>query len=73
MKKDKKNKVEKNLIQRWVEFFEQSKIEMKKVTYPTDKQTLATCTSVLFLTFFIALYLGLVDIILSKVIQLILS
>jgi len=73
MKKDKKNKQARTIISRWLTFLEEAKIELKKVTYPTQQQTIATCTSVLFLVFFVALYLGLVDIILSKIIQIILA
>ena len=50
-------------------FFEQSKNEMKKVTYPGQKQTLYTCGSVLFIVAFIGLFLGLSDIILSRIVE----
>ena len=53
-------------------FLEESRYEMKKVTYPTRKQTLTTCASVLFLVVLIAAFLGIVDIVLSKIIELIL-
>jgi preprotein translocase subunit SecE len=55
------------------EFFEQSKVEMKKVTYPSQKQTLATCGSVLVLVFILSVFLGLVDVALSKILQVILQ
>ena len=78
-KKGKKNQVETKKpaglhekISRFKEFFEQSKIEMKKVTYPSQKQTLATCGSVLFLVTLIAVFLGIVDIALSKILEVIL-
>ena len=73
-KSKKKTRVsEKNIFEKFKEFFEESKIEMKKVAYPTQKQALATCTSVLVLVLIISVYLGVVDIILSKIIQFILS
>ncbi len=53
-------------------FVEESRYEMKKVTYPTQKQTMTTCASVLFLVVLIATFLGVVDIVLSKIIELIL-
>ncbi|WP_027371352.1 preprotein translocase subunit SecE [Desulfovermiculus halophilus] len=62
----------KDKVDRFREFFEQSKMEMKKVTYPSQKQTLATCGSVLFLVCLIAAFLGIVDIALSKIIEVIL-
>jgi preprotein translocase subunit SecE len=54
------------------EFFEESKTEMKKVTYPSQKQTLITSGSVFFLVILIAIFLGLVDIALAKIIEVIL-
>jgi len=54
------------------EFFEQSRVEMKKVTYPSQRQTLATCGSVLVLVFILSAFLGLVDVALSKILQAIL-
>jgi preprotein translocase subunit SecE len=59
-------------IARLKNFFEESKMEMKKVTYPSQKQTLATCGSVLFLVCLIAVFLGIVDIALSKILEVIL-
>ncbi|WP_459879141.1 preprotein translocase subunit SecE [Desulfothermus naphthae] len=75
MKKNKKksSQSKKNPIQRFIEFFEESKIEMKKVAYPSQKQTIAICTSVLVLVLIVSVYLGIVDIILSKIVQVILS
>jgi preprotein translocase subunit SecE len=55
------------------EFFEEAKIELKKVTFPTRKETMATSTAVLILVFIMSLFLGLVDLGLSKVIEAILS
>ncbi|MFO7803574.1 MAG: preprotein translocase subunit SecE [Desulfovermiculus sp.] len=59
-------------VARFKEFFEQSKMEMKKVTYPSQKQTLATCGSVLFLVCLIAVFLGIVDIALSQILEVLL-
>ena len=53
-------------------FLEQSKFEMKKVTYPSQKQTLTTCGSVLFIVTVIALFLGIVDVIFSQILEIIL-
>lgn len=53
-------------------FFDQSKIEMKKVTYPSQKQTITTCASVLVLLIIISCFLGIVDVALAKVLEAIL-
>ena len=55
------------------EFFEESKVEIKKVTWPSRKETITTCVAVLILTVVMAAYLGVVDVILSKIIEAILS
>jgi len=60
-------------IAQFREFLEESKIELKKVTFPTRKETMVTSTAVLVLVFVMALFLGLVDLGLSKIIEAILS
>ncbi len=55
------------------EFFEQSKVELKKVTWPTKKETTNTCIAVLVFSIIMALYLGLVDVAFSRMIEMILS
>jgi len=56
-----------------VEFFEESKVEIKKVVWPTRKETVTTCVAVLVVSVVIALYLGVVDLTLSKIVEAILS
>jgi preprotein translocase subunit SecE len=43
--------------------------DLKKVTWPNRKETLGTTGVVLILVFFIGAYLGLVDFLLSRVVQ----
>lgn len=50
-------------------FFDQSKIEMKKVTYPDQKQTMTTCASVLVLLIIVSGFLGIVDVALARVLE----
>ena len=54
------------------EFFEQSKAELKKVTWPTRKEAVTTSVAVLILVVVLAVFLGVVDFGLSKMIELIL-
>jgi preprotein translocase subunit SecE len=63
----------KEKIAEFMEFLELSKVEIKKVTWPTRKETVATSMAVLALVVVMSLFLGLVDLGLSKLIQLILS
>lgn len=55
------------------DYFEQSKAELKKVTWPSRKETIATSTAVVVLVLVMALFLGLVDLGLAKAIKAILS
>jgi len=56
-----------------MQFFEESKVEIKKVVWPTRKETVTTCVAVLIVSVVIALYLGVVDFALSKIVETILS
>ena len=60
-------------LRQLMEFFEESKVEIKKVVWPTQKETVTTCVAVLIFTVVMALFLGLVDVGLSKVVEAILS
>lgn len=60
-------------IKEFIEFFEESKVEIKKVVWPTRKETLTTCVAVLVVSLVIALYLGIVDLAFSKIVEAILS
>ncbi len=60
-------------IKELVQFFEESKVEIKKVVWPTRKETITTCVAVLVVSVVIAIYLGIVDLALSKAVEAILS
>jgi len=55
------------------EFLELSKVEIKKVVWPTRRETLVTSVAVLVLVVVMAAFLGIVDAGLAKLLQLILS
>jgi preprotein translocase subunit SecE len=56
----------------WIQFFREVKVELTKVTWPSKKQTIGSTAVVIVFVFVIAFFLGLVDIGLSNLIQLIL-
>jgi len=60
-------------VKELIEFFEESKVEIKKVVWPTRKETVTTCVAVLVVSLVIALYLGVVDFAFSKIVETILS
>jgi preprotein translocase subunit SecE len=60
-------------VKELIEFFEESKVEIKKVVWPTRKETITTCVAVLVVSLVVAVYLGIVDLALSKIVEAILS
>jgi preprotein translocase subunit SecE len=55
------------------QFFGDSKQELKKVTWPTKQQTMTSTWVVIAVTVILAVFLGLVDLVLSKLIGFILN
>lgn len=64
---------EPNFIQKAMEFFREVKVELKKVTWPTRKQTTGTTIVVIVFVFVVAAFLGLFDFGLSKLVQVVLT
>ncbi|MFZ5564447.1 MAG: preprotein translocase subunit SecE [Thermodesulfobacteriota bacterium] len=56
-----------------VQFLREVKIELKKVTWPSRKQTIGSTAVVLLLVIIVSLFLGGVDLVLGKLIQVILN
>ncbi|HOC60858.1 MAG: preprotein translocase subunit SecE [Syntrophaceae bacterium] len=56
-----------------LQFFSQAKAELKKVTWPTRQQTLASTGVVMVIVAVMALYLGIIDLILAKIVKFILG
>ncbi|MCU0614978.1 MAG: preprotein translocase subunit SecE [Desulfobacterales bacterium] len=52
------------------QFLKEAKVELKKVTWPTPKQALASTSVVIVVVVIISLFLGIVDFGLSKIIRL---
>ena len=56
-----------------VQYFQDSKVELKKVTWPSRKETLGLTWVVLIFVVIISLFLGVSDLGLSKLVKLILG
>ncbi|RPI89683.1 MAG: preprotein translocase subunit SecE [Spirochaetales bacterium] len=56
-----------------LQFFREVRVEIKKVTWPTRKETLASTVVVLITTFIIAAFLGIMDFLLSTGVEQILK
>jgi len=61
------------IMNRAVQFVSQAKAELKKVTWPTRKQTLASTGVVMVIVAVMGLYLGIIDLILAKLVKFILG
>jgi len=62
-------KQDKNYLNKGLQFLREVKVELKKVTWPTRKQTLGSTLVVIILVMIIALFLGMVDIGLSSLVR----
>ena len=63
----------KEIFQKIIQFLNGAKAELKKVTWPSKKQTLASTSVVIIIVFIVAIYLGIIDYILAKVVKWILG
>jgi preprotein translocase subunit SecE len=60
-------------IQKAFQFLKEVRYELKRVSWPSRKETLAGTVVVLIIVFIAAFFLGIVDIGLSKMIKVVLS
>ena len=63
----------KKKIDQAVQFLREAKIELKKVTWPSRKQTIASTSFVILLVIVLSFFLGIVDIGLSSLIKFVLQ
>jgi preprotein translocase subunit SecE len=61
------------IIQNVTQFLKDAKVELKKVTWPTPKQTMASTAVVIIIVFIVSIYLGIVDFVLAKLVKYILG
>jgi preprotein translocase subunit SecE len=64
--------VKKNYVEQALQFLREVKVELKKVTWPSRKQTIGSTVVVLILVMIISFFLGAVDIALSSLVGVIL-
>jgi len=62
-----------NFFARTADFFREVKVELKKVVWPTRKQTTGTTVVVVVFVFIVAVFLGVFDYSLSKLVQVVLT
>ncbi len=54
-------------------FLKEARTELKKVTWPTPKQALASTSVVIVVVLIVSLYLGIVDLILTRLVRVVLG
>ena len=54
-------------------FFDEVKLELEKVTWPTRKETIATTWIVVFIVVLISFYLGACDLVLARLLRFLLG
>jgi len=64
---------EKNIFDKAIQFLREVKVELKKVTWPSKKQTMGSTAVVLVIVAIISLFLGIVDAGLSGLIRAVLQ
>ena len=62
-----------NIFQKGIQFLREVKVELKKVTWPSRKQTVGSTVVAIVLVMIISLFLGVVDMSLTSLIQLVLQ
>jgi preprotein translocase subunit SecE len=60
-------------VKKIIQFLKETKFELKRVTWPTRKEMLAGTMVVLIIVFIVALFLGIIDLGLSKLIKAVLK
>jgi preprotein translocase subunit SecE len=61
------------IMQQVMKFLSEAKAELKKVTWPSSKQTMASTLVVIIIVFIVSIYLGIIDFGLAKLVKLILG
>jgi len=61
------------IVQKVTQFLKEAKVELKKVVWPTPKQTLASTAVVIIIVFIVSIYLGIIDFALAKLVKFILG
>jgi preprotein translocase subunit SecE len=63
----------KGLFEKTKQFLQEVRVELKKISWPLKKETIASTSVVLIIVVIVASFLGLVDMALSRIIKIILG
>jgi preprotein translocase subunit SecE len=63
----------KGIIEKIIQFFREVRIEIKKISWPLRNETIASTSIVIIIVLVIGIFLGIVDVGLSRIIKIFLS
>ena len=63
----------KSAVEKTKQFFREVRVELKKISWPARKETIASTSVVIVIVLIIGIFLGVVDLGLSKFVKIILS
>ncbi len=61
------------LFQKMIQFIKEARTELRKVTWPNRKQLIGSTVVVMITVLFVAIYLGLIDLLFSNIVAVILK
>jgi preprotein translocase subunit SecE len=64
---------DKNILNKAIQFLREVKVELKKVTWPSRKQTIGSTVVVIILVLIVSIFLGVIDIGLSSLVRVVLQ
>jgi preprotein translocase subunit SecE len=56
------------MLQKIQAFFQEVSVELKKVSWPTRQQTMSATMVVIVVSFIVAFFLGIVDVVLARIV-----
>jgi preprotein translocase subunit SecE len=56
------------MLQKIQDFFKEVSVELKKVSWPTRQQTMNATVVVIVVSFIVAFFLGIVDVVLARIV-----
>ena len=62
-----------NLFQKFINFIREARAELKKVTWPNKKQLISSTIVVMITVALVAVFLGIVDLVFSRIVTIILQ
>jgi len=63
----------KGVLSKTIQFLKEARVELRKVTWPTPKEALASTSVVIVVVIIVSMFLGIVDFGLTRIVRLVLG